>query len=103
MPWDASIPFVHCFSRYPNGNGRLRAASVWQEIAADFPGGEAALEVAIGASFDAGILKRHPYNAPARFRPTFETFLAERRWEDPASAPDQAEAEGGVGYRVFGQ
>ena len=93
MPWDASLPFLRCFERYPNGNAKAKAACVWQALVESFEGGEAALEQAIAARFDAGMLKQHPYSGEARFRPTFESFLAERRWEDPESAPDQVAAK----------
>ncbi len=88
MPWDATVPFLRVFERYPNGNAKGKAACLWQAIAETVEGGEIALEQAIAARFDDGMLKRHPYTGEARFRPTFETFLAERRWEDPDSAPD---------------
>jgi hypothetical protein len=65
----------------------MRAAQLWQDVAAQTEGGEAALTQAIRAAFDRGMLKRHPYSdAEEKFRPTFETFLAERRWEDPDPA-----------------
>jgi hypothetical protein len=81
--------FLSVFERYPNGNGKQRAAQVWQELAESHPGGEEALAREIGARFDAGILARHPYSGEPKYRPTFETFLAERRWEDPDSKPDE--------------
>lgn len=82
LAWDKTIPFLRVFERYPNGNASARAASVWQEIAETFDGGELALEKEISARFDAGILKRHPYAGDPRFCPLFENFLAEGRWKD---------------------
>lgn len=90
MPWDATLAFGECFRRYPNQNGRLDAAGAWQDLLVDYPGGEDALRGAILARFDAGMLKHHPYSGLQRYRPTFETFLRKRRWEDPESAPDDA-------------
>lgn len=83
--------FLAAFRRYPNQSGRVRAAATWQDAAAMFPGGEAALSKVICAAFDAGLLKQHPYNAEHRYRPTFEKFLAEGRWTDPVvTAADAA-------------
>ena len=84
-----TLAFLSCFERYPRGDGKQRAAQVWQEIAGQHPGGEPALAREILARFDAGILLRHPYDGDPRYRPTFETFLAERRWEDPDPAPEK--------------
>lgn len=106
-PFDATLAFQDVFRRYPNQNARLKAAQVWQDIVVDHPGGEEALRSEIAARFDAGMLKAHPYAGLQKYRPTFETFLRERRWEDAVSAPDDEEpasARGGTatGYREIG-
>jgi hypothetical protein len=87
-PWDATTLFRDCFDRYPRKDAKVRAANVWQQIAEDFPGGEQGLRGAILARFDAGQLDHAPYRGPWDKRPYFETYLLERRWEDPESAPD---------------
>lgn len=92
----ASPDFLSCFERYPNGDGQSPAAQTWQEIALTFEGGEAKLKAAILARFDAGMLKRNPYNQ-ARYCPKFERFLAERRWEDREPKPDEPAARDGPG------
>lgn len=84
----ATLAFLSCFDRYPRGDGKQNAAQVWQELAECHPGGEAALARVILARFDAGMLKRHPYDGDPRYRPTFETFLSQRRWEDPDPKPE---------------
>lgn len=88
----ATLLFLSCFDRYPRKDGKQAAAQVWQTIAGGCSGGEAELAQAIHARFDDGILTRHPYSGPNATRPFFETFLAERRWEDPDSAPDDVVA-----------
>lgn len=89
--------FLSVFDRYTNQAGRVKAAATWQETALGFPGGEAALAKAIGATFDAGLLKQHPFNAEFKFRPTFEQFLALRRWEDPVVTAQEARSRDGPG------
>jgi hypothetical protein len=84
--------FKAVYDRYPRKDAEARAAQEFQEIAAGYPGGESALSRAILAAFDAGMLKRHPYNGPNEKRPYLETVLAERRWEDAASEPDEPPA-----------
>lgn len=88
-----SLAFLRCYERYPNTFRKLQAAQTWQELAETFPGGENALADAICAAFDAGMLKRKPYNGNAV--PKFETVLAERLWEEAASAvvPEAAAPE----------
>lgn len=83
--------FLAVFDRYPRKDAKQEAAQVFQEIAASYPGGEAALSAAILASFDGGMLEREPYRGPNRTRPFLDKVLATRRWEDPPSAPDDAE------------
>ena len=73
--------FLSVYEAYPNPDGKQAAAQVWQDIAADYPGGEAALASAILAQFEAGFLRRKPYNEPG-FIKALEGFLRERRWED---------------------
>jgi hypothetical protein len=87
--------FLAVFERYPRGDKRMEASQIFAELADEYPGGEAALSVAILAAFDAGMLKRHPYHGPNATRPCFDTVLAERRWEDPPSAPDDAPSTAG--------
>ncbi len=87
-----TLAFKAVFERYPRKDAENRAAGAFQEIAHEYPGGEDALSQAILAAFDRGILKRAPYFGPNDKRPYLETFLAERRWEDPASAPDDKPA-----------
>lgn len=84
----ATIAFLSVFNRYPNQNAKAAAAGVWQELTESHPGGEPELARAIAERFNAGFLNRHPYAGEAKYRPTFEKFLAERRWEDPDSKPD---------------
>ncbi len=94
MPFDATKTFRHVFGRYPNQNGLYRAASAWQAIVeADFPGGEAGLGGAILSRFEHGQLLRHPYTGDHRYRPTFETYLKEFRWQEADSAPDDLAPE----------
>jgi hypothetical protein len=50
-------------------------------VASDL-GGEDALRDAITAQFSLGLLRVHPYNSEARWVPSLERFLRERRWED---------------------
>lgn len=83
-----TLPFLSVYDRYPNKHRKLEAAAVWQQLAADEPGGEDALAAAILAAFDGGMLRRHPYRGTAAHRPKLETVLAERLWEEPESAPD---------------
>lgn len=83
--------FLAVFDRYPRKDAKQEAAQVFQELAADYPGGETALSAAIVAAFDAGMLDRHPYRGENRTRPFLDKVLAARRWEDPPSAPDDAE------------
>lgn len=85
-----TIPFLRVYERYPNPFRKLQAAQTWQEMAEVEPGGEAALEAAIAAAFDAGMLDHKPYNGEAV--PKFETVLAERLWEERAPAPVAAKA-----------
>ncbi len=80
--------FLAVFDRYPRKDAKQDAAQVFQELAEDYPGGQDALSAAILAAFDAGMLKRHPYNGPNHTRPFLDKVLARRRWEDPESAPD---------------
>ena len=68
----------------------MESAQIFAELADEYPGGEAALSAAILAAFDAGMLKRHPYHGPNATRPCLDAVLANRRWEDPPSAPDDA-------------
>ncbi len=86
-----SLLFLEVFELYPRGDGKNEAARVWQEVAATFPGGETALRDAILARFKAGQLSRAPYKGEHKFRPMFETYLLEARWEDGESKPDDAE------------
>lgn len=88
--------FLSVFNRYTNQAGRVKAAQTWQETA-ETCGGEAELARTIGAAFDAGLLKQAPFSAAFKFRPTFETFLAGRRWEDPIVSDEQARARAGPG------
>jgi len=86
----ATPAFLDVFDRYPRKDGKNPAAQVFAELAAAHPGGEVALSREILAAFDAGMLARPPYNGPNRTRPMLDTMLADRRWEDPPSAPDDA-------------
>lgn len=87
-----TIQFLDVFNRYPRRDKKEAAAQIWQELAEDYPGGEDALRDAILARFSAGMLAKRPYSGPHGTRPCFDTFLAERRWEDPESDPDPQEA-----------
>lgn len=80
--------FKAVYDRYPRKDAENRAAAAFQEASASYPGGEAALSTAILAAFDQGMLKRHPYNGPNDKRPYLETVIAEWRWRDAPSAPD---------------
>lgn len=80
-----SVAFLRCFDRYVNPYRKQEASQTFQELAEETPGGEVALADEICAAFDGGLLKRHPYDGEARFRPKFETFLAERMWLDKAA------------------
>jgi hypothetical protein len=80
--------FLAVFDRYPRKDKRMEASQIFAELADDYAGGEAALSAAILAAFDGGMLKRHPYHGPNATRPCLDAVLANRRWEDPASAPD---------------
>jgi hypothetical protein len=80
--------FKAVFERYPRKDGEMKAAVVFADLAASTPGGEVALAKEILAAFDRGMLKRHPYAGPNATRPMLETILAEYRWRDPPSAPD---------------
>lgn len=84
----ATPAFLAVFERYPRKDKRMEAAQVFAQLAETWPGGEQALSESILAAFDAGMLKRHPYAGPNATRPCFDRMLAERRWLDPASAPD---------------
>jgi hypothetical protein len=78
--------FLSVFEPYTNQARRIPASQVFLELAEDYPGGEAGLAAAIQAEYAKGLLKRHPYSSPeARYRPSFEKFLAERQWEDRES------------------
>lgn len=90
----ATMAFLAVFDAYPRKDAKLKAAAVFQELAAGYEGGEAALSRAILDAFGRGMLKREPYRGPNGKRPFLETVLAERRWEDPASAPDDASGNG---------
>lgn len=83
-----TLAFKAVYDRYPRKDAENRAAAAFQEAAAGYPGGETALSAAILAAFDAGMLKRHPYNGPNDKRPYLETVIAEWRWRDAPSAPD---------------
>lgn len=83
--------FLAVYDRYPRKEGKQDAAQVFQEVAEAYPGGEAALSAAILAAFDAGMLSRAPYHGPNKTRPMLDKVLANRRWEDPPSAPDDVE------------
>jgi len=84
--------FLDVFHRYPRKDKKEVAAQIWSELAETHPGGEPALREAILKRFDGGMLDRAPYRGPNDKRPCFDTFLAERRWEDPESAPDDETA-----------
>jgi hypothetical protein len=86
----ATPAFLAVYERYPNGAGKMAAAQVFQDVAAEVQGGEQALTAAILAAFDGGLLSRHPYDGPARYVKALEHFLAERRWEDRTTAPTAA-------------
>jgi hypothetical protein len=92
----ATPAFLRIYDRYPKKIGKQPAAQVFQELAADYPGGQEALSAAILAAFDAGMLARHPYSGEDSKRPALERVLAERRWEDDQSAPDEAPARAAV-------
>lgn len=83
--------FLDVFERYPRRDKRMESSQVFAELADTFPGGEVGLASAIGAAFARGMLNHHPYRGPNDTRPCFDRFLAERRWEDPVSAPDDIE------------
>jgi len=87
-----SQAFCRVFDAYPRKDARLKAAVAFQVVAATYDGGEDALASAILAALPA-LLTRAPYNGPNSRRPYLETVLVERRWEDPASAPDPAPKE----------
>lgn len=82
--------FLAVFERYPRQDKRMEASQVFAELADGYAGGEDALSAAILAAFEAGMLARHPYRGPNATRPCLDRVLAERRWEDPLSAPDDA-------------
>jgi len=84
--------FKAVYERYPRKDAENRAAAAFQEAAAEYPGGEAALSAAILAAFEGGMLKRHPYSGPNDKRPYLETVIAEWRWRDAPSAPDDEPA-----------
>jgi hypothetical protein len=90
-PGAATLHFLAVFDRYPRKDKKLEAAAVWQELAEEHPGGELGLRDEILAWFETGALKRHPYAGENRFRPLLESVLAERRWLDPPSDPDNEE------------
>lgn len=95
-----SLLFLGCYERYPNTFRKLQAAQTWQELAETYPGGEAALAAAIGKTFDAGLLKRRPYNGD--HCPKFETLLAERLWEEaPPKEPEAERRPGETGLREY--
>jgi hypothetical protein len=83
-----TLPFLAVYRAYPRKDKQMEAAAVWCEIASEHPGGEAALRDAILAWFATGVLTRHPYAGENKYRPMLESVLAERRWEDDVSAPD---------------
>lgn len=91
----ATVLFCETFDRYVNPNGKIKAASVWQDLASERSDGEVGLAAEIGAAFDAGLLKQHPYNAEMRYRHTFENFLGQRRWLDRVVSPSSPEARAG--------
>lgn len=74
--------FLDVYDVYPNKTGKAAASQVWQDVADSFLGGEVALRDAITAQFALGMLREHPYNSEARWVPSLERFLRERRWED---------------------
>lgn len=83
-----TLDFLRVYDRYPNKHRKVEASQVFQDLAAQWPGGEKALADEIVAAFDAGFLKRHPYSGLARHRPKLEDVLAGLRWQEPESAPD---------------
>lgn len=93
--------FLGCFERFPNSYGKNPAAAVWQDLAAAHPGGEPGLERDVLASFARGVLKRHPYNAELRYRPSFEKFLRDRLWEDAAPGREAPAESSGFVPRPF--
>jgi len=82
-----SAHFERVYAAYPRKDAKRRAGEAFWLLAATFPGGEPALADAILEALPA-MLKRHPYNGPNATRPFLDKILAERRWEDPESAPD---------------
>lgn len=82
-----SAHFDRVYMAYPRRDARKRAGEAFWLLAQTHPGGEAALADEILAAFPS-MLKRHPYNGPNATRPFLDKVLAERRWEDPESAPD---------------
>lgn len=78
----ATAAFLDVYDAYPNKAGKISASQVWQDLAADFQGGEQALRDAIVGQFTCGMLGQHPYAGEARYVPSLERFLRERRWED---------------------
>lgn len=87
-----TVAFMDVAKRYPRRDRLNEAASAWQLIASNYPGGENGLRNAILAWFDAGALKRHPYSSDHQHRPYLLSVLEGRRWEDPASDPDPPDA-----------
>lgn len=98
----ATVAFLSVYDRYPNKLGKMDAAQTWQDMAAVHVGGEEALAAAILARFDAGLLRRHPYDGPVRYVAKLENFLAGRMWED-ADQPrdvDRPAPARAVGYHL---
>lgn len=84
-------PFLAVYRAYPHKDGKLKAAAVFAELADDHQGGQAGLRDSILAWFATGALRRHPYAGEDRYRPTLETVLSERRWQDDQSAPSDVD------------
>lgn len=91
--------FIEVYEAYPRKDARLKAAVVFDELAAEYPGGGEQLAGEILAAFRAGMLKRHPYAGANNFRPTLETVLVERRWLDAPPAPDNEQRPSTSAYR----
>lgn len=89
----ATPAFLAVFDRYPRKDAKQEAASAFQELAASYEGGEAALSAAILSAFDAGMLARAPYAGRNDKRPFLWRVIANRRWEDPSSKPDDQPPE----------
>lgn len=85
-----SIPYLAVYDRYPNGDGKLKAARVFYELSAETGSTQDSLRDEVLAWFDTGVLERHPYAGDPKFRPSLETVLSERRWLDKAPAAAKA-------------